>query len=150
MKEIKQAKSGLGYLDINLSQNSLSITKAFFWQIKHNSGQIEVSLKIGRYKKNAKVIWLVDGPVCSDPKSEITLNEKEWKAMVDFISENHQPIKDNVKYYIPFNEKFDATSIKHLKAIFNNEEKKTVLDFITPRRGRIPRACPWMNVEEPI
>ncbi len=130
MQEVKQSKNGIGYLSFNIGHTSSSVTKVFFWQIPHNSGKVEVSLRVGKYGKDSKITWLTDGPICSDPRSVVTLNEEELKELINLVSLHYQPIKQGEKYYIPINEKFDPDSIKHLKAIFDNQDKTSVLNFI--------------------
>ena len=129
MGELKTSKKGLDYLDTNLKKTDKTITKAFFWQIRHNSGIIEVSLKVGKYKPNATISFIVE-PLCTDPKSEVTLDQKELNALIDFISQNYKPIKDGVKKYISIEADFDSELALKLKAIFEHPDKRQVLDFI--------------------
>jgi hypothetical protein len=50
--------------------------------------------------------------------------------LISFLSENYEPFKLGIKKYIPINDKFDKTSIEHLKAIFENPNKQEVLDLV--------------------
>jgi Protein of unknown function (DUF3788) len=84
-------------------------------------------LKIGRYVKTPEQTETLE---CSTPKSELTLDNDEFKALLNFIEENYEPFRQGVKRYLPIDQKFDPKSLAHLKAIFDNPDKNKVLDFI--------------------
>lgn len=110
------------------------VTKAVLWKIPHNSGKLDVSLKLGRYKKNY-FNW--ETLEASDPKSELTLDDDEFSTLIEFLRECYEPLKQGVKQFIPIDEKFDHANIEHLKALFANPEKQKVLSLIF-EHGIIP------------
>ena len=127
MVTIKHSKKGIDYLIGVLKKKARTVTRAVFWKIPHNTEKTDVRLKIGRYNKSA---FTQDVLETKDPKSELTLDQEELQEMIKFIDENYEPFKLGVKKYIPLKGDFDPKSIEHLKAIFDNEDKKEVLDFI--------------------
>lgn len=127
MKIIKRSKGGIDYLATAIKDKPQTITQACFWKIIHTSGQEDINLKIGRYKKIFSLGKVLEK---FDPKSELTLDSEEFQGLIDFISENYQPFKDGAKQYIPVDESFGDKSIENLKAIFDNPNKEELLNFI--------------------
>lgn len=127
MATVKKTENGIDYLWGLLKNKAKTITRIALWKIPHNSGRQDVCLKLGRYNKNGFIPETLE---CGDPKSELTLDNDEFQNLLKFLSENYEPFKQGIKKYIPIDEKFDQTSIEHLKAIFNNPDKKKVLNFI--------------------
>jgi len=128
MATIKKTKNGIAYLIEVLKDKKSIVTRVAFWKIPHTHPQIEdICLKVGRYKKIGFAAETLDK---ENPKSELTLDNEEFLKLIDFLSENYEPFKNGIKKYIPINEKFDNTSIEHLKAIFDNPNKREVLDFV--------------------
>lgn len=126
MKIVKTSKDGLEYLNVILKSKQTVVTKACLWGINHNSPKRDVSLKLGRYKKNA----LKEELDLDSPKSELTLNDEEFHNLLTFISENYEPFKQGIKKYIPIDDKLDFKDINAIKAIFENPDKQKLLDFI--------------------
>lgn len=124
MTIIKRSKGGVDYLTSTLRDKVQTITKAWFWRISHASGKEDIRLKIGRYKKPSKQVETFS------PKSELTLDNEEFKSLITFIGENYQPLKDGARQYIPVDESFGEASVENLKAIFNNPDKEKLLNFI--------------------
>ena len=128
MATIKKTKNGIAYLIGMLKEKKSIVTRVAFWKIPHTHPQREdICLKIGRYRKTGFAPEPLDN---ENPKSELTLDNEEFLKLIDFLSENYEPFKKGIKKYIPINEKFDKTSIEHLKAIFENPKKQEVLDFV--------------------
>lgn len=127
MQVIKSTKKGIDYLIKILKDKKTTVTRAVFWKIPHHTQGEDVSLKIGRYTKTPGQPEI---PECGAPKSELTLDNDEFKELLNFIEENYEPFKQGVKRYLPIDQKFDPKSLEHLKAIFDNPDKKKVLNFI--------------------
>lgn len=128
MKIVKQTQNGIGYLFGLLKEKQRVITRVAFWRIPHKSDQYEVCMKIGRYNKATG--FTPETLEVDSPKSELTLDNDELDALLNFVSENYEPFKKGMKKYIPLDEKFDEKNIEHLKAIFDNPDKEKVLDLI--------------------
>jgi len=131
-EEIRTSRGGIDYLIKVLRDTPLTITRSTLWKIHHtNSGTDEISLKIGRYKKpKGLTISTVVQHDSLNPKSELTLTGEEFLALISFIQNNYEPLKEGIKKYIPLDETFDTKNLVHLKAIFANPEKKQLLDFV--------------------
>jgi hypothetical protein len=99
MQVIKSTKNGINYLIGTLKDKVRTVTRAFFWKIPHHTQEEEdVCLKNGRYTKNPGQPETIE---CGAPKSELTLDNDEFKALLSFIAENYEPFKQGVKRYIP-------------------------------------------------
>jgi len=129
--EVMTSKDGKDYLLGILRDKPTVITKAIFWKIERSTGDVEISLKLGRYKKiNLMGRYEVERLENNQPKSELTLNDDEFKNLISFIQDNYEPFKVGIKKYIPIKDSFDEKSIEHLKALFDNPEKQELLEFI--------------------
>lgn len=112
------------------------ITRAVFWKIPHNSGIEDIRLKIGRYRKPAMVPgseFLKQGAETlevSEPKSELTLDQKELASLIEFLQTHYEPFKAGVKAFIPLDSPFDVDSANQIKALFSLPNKKDVVQFI--------------------
>jgi len=105
------------------------ITRAFFWKIPHNSGKEDVRLKLGRYKKPKN--WREsEEPETLDPKSELTLDQEEFKALIGLLQEEYEPFKKGVKAYIPLENPFDKENAEQVRALFSQPDKSALVDFI--------------------
>lgn len=127
MTTIKRTESGIEYLFGLLKEKVNIVTRVKFWKIPHNTIQEDIGLKIGRYKKDGLSL---ETPEIGTPKSELTLDNEEFQALLEFLRENYEPFKNGIRKYIPIDEKFDQESTDHLRAIFDNPDKKKILDFI--------------------
>jgi len=127
MKVIKTTESGIEYLRGLLKEKSQTITRAALFKIPHNSESNDICLKVGRYKKFDFVPETLD---CPSPKSELTLDHEEFESLLTFLSDNYKPLFDGVKKYIPIDDEFDPTNLRHIKAIFENPDKEKLLEFI--------------------
>ncbi len=128
MKTIKTSEKGIDYLLGILQEKKNVITRVAFWKIPHsNQKDIDISLKVGRYQRQDSGAEIPDN---LNPKSELTLDNIEFQALIEFLSENYEPFKMGIKKYIPINEKFDQKSIEHLKAIFENPDRQELINFI--------------------
>jgi hypothetical protein len=64
------------------------ITRAVFWSIPHDSGREDIRLKLGRYKKPEDFMD-DETPEILQPKSELTLDDEEFQALVNFLREHY-------------------------------------------------------------
>jgi len=111
-------------------QNKKSvITRAVFWKIPHNSDQEDVRLKLGRYKK--PLLQREDEvPESLEPKSELTLDQVEFKSLIDFLQQNYEPFRQGVKAFIPLDRPFDPENAKQIRALFSLPKKRELIQFI--------------------
>jgi hypothetical protein len=102
---------------------------ANFWKIPHNTRDDEVHLKIGRYKKN-EATFIADVLESIDPKSELTLDDEEFRQLMGFVRDNYEPFRSGFKAFIPLDKPFEKENAKQIKGLFTHPEKKKLLEFI--------------------
>jgi len=100
MKQIKDRLSKV------LRNKPRVITRAVLWSIHHDSGKEDISLKLGRYTKPKEMLD-DEEPETLQPKSELTLDDEEFKSLIEFIRDNYEPFRHGAKAFIPW--------INHLK-----------------------------------
>jgi hypothetical protein len=105
------------------------VTRANFWKIPHNTRDDEVHLKIGRYKKN-EATFIADVLESIDPKSELTLDDEEFRQLMGFVRDNYEPFRSGFKAFIPLDKPFEKENAKQIKGLFTHPEKKKLLEFI--------------------
>jgi len=112
-----------------LRDKTTVITRAVFWRIRHDSEKEDVHLKVGRYKKPKD--WnAAEEPESVSPKSELTLDDEEFRKLIEFVQENYEPFKAGTKAFIPLDHPFESHTAEAVKAFFNHPEKLNLVDFI--------------------
>ncbi len=105
------------------------ITRAVFWSIPHDSGKEDISLKLGRYKK-PKEILDDEVPESLQPKSELTLDDEEFKALIEFLREHYEPFRQGVKAFIPLDKPYENENAAQIRALFSLPDKQKLIQFI--------------------
>lgn len=127
MKIVKTTEKGIDHLHSVLQQKPRTVTRLSFWKIPHRTQKEDICLKLARYKREDFSLETLE---CNNPKSELTLDNDEFKNLLTFLSENYEPFKQGIKKYIPIDDRFDPESIEHLRAIFDNKDKEELLRFV--------------------
>jgi len=105
------------------------ITRAVFWSIPHDSGKEDISLKLGRYKKPKEI--LDDEEIeFLQPKSELTLDDEEFKALIEFLREHYEPFRQGVKAFIPLDKPYEKENAAQIRALFSLPDKQKLIHFI--------------------
>lgn len=134
MTVISHTEGDIEYL-IEILKKVKTFTRVIFWRIQHHTtDKREICLKIGRYNNRDAGDFGAEKLEIPNPRSELTLDNEEFEMLINFLETNYEPFKKGVKKYIPLDEKFDQKSIEHIKAIFDNPDKNTVLKFIIKNR----------------
>jgi len=105
------------------------ITRAVFWSIPHDSGREDISLKLGRYKKPKEMLD-DEVPESSQPKSELTLDDEEFKTLIEFLREHYEPFRQGVKAFIPLDKPYEEENAAQIRALFSLPEKEKIIRFI--------------------
>lgn len=105
------------------------VTRAVFWKIPHNTEREDVRLKLGRYKKSPDVD-IEEEPESLEPKSELTLDQEEFKSLIEFLQQSYEPFKQGIKAFIPLDRPFDAENAKQIRALFSLPDKQKLVRFI--------------------
>lgn len=106
------------------------ITKAFFWRIPHNSGKVDIRLKVGRYTK-PKNWHEQEEPESLIPKSELTFDNEEFEALISFLQEKYEPFKQGFKAFIPVDKPFTKDNAEQVKKLFSLPNKDDLIRFIS-------------------
>ena len=109
-------------------------TRAVLWKIPHDSGIEDVHLKLGRYKLTVDLAEVLE---TSQPKSELTLDQEEFRSLLKFLGDNYEPFRKGVKAFIPLDRPFDAENAEQIRALFSLPDKKELVSFILTN-GVIP------------
>lgn len=104
------------------------ITRAVFWSIPHDSGKEDISLKLGRYKKQREVA--ISEADSLQPKSELTLDDEEFKALIEFLREEYEPFRQGVKAFIPLDKPYEKENADQIRALFSLPDKRKLIQFI--------------------
>lgn len=116
------------YSKILLSKPTV-VTRAVFWKIPHSTGIEDICLKLGRYKKSG--YFEQDEEAESlQPKSELTLQHEEFKALIDLLQQNYEPFRQGVKAFIPLDQPFENENAKQIRALFSLPNKKDLIKFV--------------------
>lgn len=105
------------------------VTRAVFWKIPHNTEREDVRLKLGRYKKSSD-FDVEEEPETLVPKSELTLDQEEFKSLIEFLQQSYEPFKQGIKAFIPLDRPFDAENAKQIRALFSLPDKQKLIRFI--------------------
>jgi hypothetical protein len=100
------------------------VTRAVFWNIGHNTGREDISLKLGRYQKGTAKV--VDGT----PKCELTLDNEEFVALVKLLQEEYEPFRQGVKAFIPLDTPYDEENFKQIRALFSKAETPALVNLL--------------------
>lgn len=112
MGEIKTSQKGIDYsAPQKLKTKQRVYSQAILMKIPHeHSAELDISLKIGRYT-------LPYGRVVGNqPKSELTLDNEELNALIEYISENYTPVNLGKGEYVNVTGD-NAKLIKQFKAL---------------------------------
>ena len=130
MNIIKQGpRPGLeDHLSHNLRITPKTHTEAVFWKIRHTTPREDIRLKLGRYHRGSKECETLT------PKSELTLDHEEFTALISFLQDRYEPFRNGKRRYMPIDDRFDAKSLGHLRAIFANPDRAELLRFIAENK----------------
>ncbi len=105
------------------------ITRVVLWNIYHNSGKEDISLKLGRYTKPKDMLDDEELETLQ-PKSELTLDDEEFKSLIEFIRDNYEPFRHGAKAFIPLDKPFETESAAQIRALFSLPDKQQIIEFI--------------------
>ena len=115
MSEIKKSQKGVDYAKpCTLKSKQRVYSQAILMKISHNHPDTsDILLKIGRYN------YLLGKPANDKPKSELTLDNDELNALINYISENYTPVNLGSGKYINVNDS-NVTLIKEFKKLVDS------------------------------
>jgi hypothetical protein len=96
MDEVLRTSKGIDYIAKPLKAKKTVTTRAIFWKIPHASRDDDIRLKLGRYRRTESGEEVDVG----SPKSELTLDDDEFQALVEFLSRHHAPLREGARKYL--------------------------------------------------
>mgnify|MGYP002713008019 CR=1 FL=1 len=130
---MKTSKRGINY-DIKILQDKKTVvSRAIMYGISRSSGEIEVSLKIGRYNKKRKVgkmVLPIESLESETPKSELTLTNEEFLNLIEYIKQNYAPFREGVADYIPVENSLTKKNSENIRKLLNQPKNAKILDYI--------------------
>ena len=118
-----------GRLAKTLLNKKTVVTRAVFWKIPHDSGVEDIRLKLGRYKKSEDFLPEEETESLV-PKSELTLDQEEFQALLEFLRESYEPFRQGVKAFLPLDRPFDTANAEQIRALFSLPNKRDLIKFI--------------------
>ncbi|MEM5371012.1 hypothetical protein V4C53_33935 [Paraburkholderia azotifigens] len=103
------------------------VTRAVFWKIPHDTPREDIRLKLGRYKRSDDDPFGEEEPESQHPKSELTLDDEEFQALVIFLRENYEPFKQGIKAFIPLDHPYDPENAAQIRALFSLPDKRQLV-----------------------
>lgn len=122
--------ASVGRLAKVLRNKPTVVTRAVFWKIPHDTAREDIRLKLGRYKRSDGDPFAPEEPESEQPKSELTLDDEEFQALVAFLRENYEPFRQGVTAFIPLDRPYDPENAAQIKALFSLPDKKMLVRFI--------------------
>lgn len=119
--QILESQKGISYAPpARLSTKKQVYSQAILQKIPHDTqGKIHICLKIGRYKINGKVETDI-------PKSELTLTNDEFQALIAYIEKYHKPLELEVEKFIPIDNNESKKLLEKFKSIVGSDEEIAV------------------------
>jgi Domain of unknown function (DUF4263) len=127
IRTVRKSQGGIEYLATVLRAKASVITRAIFWKVSHASGTEEIHLKLGRY---AKKEFNLETLQATSPKSELTLDDVEFRALLQFVAENYEPFRVGIKRYIPIDGSFQQSDVEQLRELFRHPDKQKLIEFV--------------------
>ena len=106
------------------------ITRAVLWKIPHDTPRDDIRLKLGRYKKSDEDPFADEVPETLEPKSELSLDDEEFKALIEFIREQYEPFRQGVNAFIPLDRPYEAENAAQIRALFTLPDTQKLVRFI--------------------
>lgn len=126
MQEVSKAKNGnTEYVDpVILKSGPRVFSEAILGKVVHNTPGIQdFTLKIGRYKRYPKT------PEIIEPKSELTLDNKEFCRLIAYLETNYGPLKLGEGKYLEITQNETLPILKQIQKL-NIPDEKQALELI--------------------
>jgi len=126
MEEVRRTSKGIDYIAKVLKVKKTITTRAVFWRIPHKTDQDSISLKLGRYRRTAAGEEVDVG----SPKSELTLDDEEFRELADFLASHHQPLREGVRKFVVLDSDLSDVEVEQLQSLFGDPDREKVVDFL--------------------
>jgi hypothetical protein len=122
--------SKVGAVSKKLRETRKVVTRAVLWKIPHATPCNDIRLKIGRYNRTVDDPFADDVPESQDPKSELTLDDEEFTALIEFLRDQYEPFRQGCKAFIPLDRPYDAANAAQIRQLFSLPDTKRIVQFI--------------------
>lgn len=96
-----------------------------FWKIPHTSGETDLRFKPGRYRRS-RAQQTLDR---TSPKSELTLDNAEFEALLDFIGDNVEPLRAGARSYVVIDNSYQER-IEAVRELLANPDEEQLVDLL--------------------
>ena len=119
--QILESQKGISYAPpARLSTKKQVYSQAILQKIPHDTQEkIHICLKLGRYKINGRVETDI-------PKSELTLTNDEFQALIAYIEKYHKPLELEVEKFIPIDNNESKKLLEKFKSLVGSDEEIAV------------------------
>src|ERR1700691_832959 len=120
MEEVRRTRKGIDYIAKVLKRKKTITTRAVFWKIPHTTHGDQISLKLGRYRRT-------DGGEEVDvgsPKSELTLEDDEFRELVEFLANHHEPLREGARKYLLVGDGLSDDQVEQVRALFGHPDRE--------------------------
>lgn len=128
MTRVSKSKTGIGHLHAVLRDKKTVVSRAVLWKIPHDSDKEDVRLKVGRYKKGP---WEVEKPEVEKPKSELTLDNEEFQALLAFLQANYEPFRVGIREYVALDGGTNPADVVRMQELFRNPDRRELLRIVS-------------------
>ncbi len=81
---------------------------------------------LGRYRRTA-VGEEVD---VGSPKSELTLEDDEFRELADFLSSHYEPPREGARKFVVLNSDLSDVQVDQVRLLFGDSDREKVVDFL--------------------
>lgn len=122
------SQGGIDYLVAHLRDQPKSATRAILWRIPHNDLEREdIRLKVGRYARQADG---TEKPESITPKSELTLDDEEFRNLIEFLEQDYAPFRAGESKWIAVTEALSKSDVALLRRLFARDDIRQIVDFV--------------------
>jgi Domain of unknown function (DUF4263) len=126
MEEVRRTRQGIDYIAKVLKRKKTVITRAVFWKIPHTTRGDQISLKLGRYRRTDTGEEVDVG----SPKSELTLDDDEFRELADFLANHHEPLREGARRYLLIGDGLSEDQVEQARALFGHPDQQELVDFL--------------------
>jgi len=126
MEEVRRTHKGIEYIATALRKKPSVTTRAIFWKIPHTSSREDIRLKIGRYRRKDGV----DDVDVGAPRSELTLDDQELRALTEFLASHYEPLRKGARKYVVLGGELTERQLSQMRAVFADPDREKVVDYL--------------------
>jgi hypothetical protein len=124
--EVRRTRKGIDYIAKVLKLKATVTTRAVFWKIPHATGREEISLKLGRYRRTDRGEEVDVGA----PKSELTLDDDEFREFVEFLTNHYEPLREGARKYLVLGDSLSDDQVEQFRTLFGHPDREKLVDFL--------------------